>query len=292
MWTIVAVAGLLILHYAMAARSLLLENPTVDEVVHLPAGITYWQKGTFRLYHHNPPLFKLVAALPVLMAGPTTEPLYGLTSWTGKDPSQTTFSQYFTIINAERYLELFKLARLTMPMFTVIGGLVVFAWSARLYGNLAGLLSLGLWVFCPNILAHGRLITSDASSTAMGVAATYAFWLYLREPRWRRAVIAGLLLGIAQLSKFSMVLLYAAWPCLWLLRLGLVGRPAGTGGVLESAARFLTRSIAQGAAIIALSVLVIDVGYGFEGVGTRLGDFEFGSRTLTRPVPPGMARPA
>ena len=69
-WTILAVVGLLVLHYALAARSLLRENPTVDEVVHLPAGITYWQKGTFRLYHHNPPLFKLVAALPVVMAQP------------------------------------------------------------------------------------------------------------------------------------------------------------------------------------------------------------------------------
>ena len=51
-------AGLLSLHYGLAARSLLQENPTVDEVVHLPAGVTYWQKGTFRLYHHNPPLVK------------------------------------------------------------------------------------------------------------------------------------------------------------------------------------------------------------------------------------------
>ncbi len=75
-WTIVAVIGLLVLHYALAARSLLRENPTVDEVAHLPAGITYWQKGTFRLYHHNPPLFKLVAALPVVLARPTTEPIY------------------------------------------------------------------------------------------------------------------------------------------------------------------------------------------------------------------------
>ena len=47
----------------------MLENPTIDEVVHLPAGLTYWEKGTFRLYHHNPPLIKLVAALPVLASG-------------------------------------------------------------------------------------------------------------------------------------------------------------------------------------------------------------------------------
>src|SRR5262249_52712540 len=70
LWRSLAVIGLLMAHYALAARSLLEENPTVDEVVHLPAGVTYWQKGTFRLYHHNPPLFKLWAALPVVLAGP------------------------------------------------------------------------------------------------------------------------------------------------------------------------------------------------------------------------------
>ena len=65
--------GLLALHYGLAASSLLRENPTVDEVVHMPAGITYWQKKTFRLYHHNPPLVKLVAALPVRLGEPDHE---------------------------------------------------------------------------------------------------------------------------------------------------------------------------------------------------------------------------
>ena len=49
------VVALLALQYALAASSLLVENPTVDEIAHLPAGITYWQTGTFKLYHHNPP---------------------------------------------------------------------------------------------------------------------------------------------------------------------------------------------------------------------------------------------
>ena len=55
-----AVIVLLAVHLALAEQSLVLENPTVDEVVHLPAGVTYWQKGTFRLYHHNPPLVRMV----------------------------------------------------------------------------------------------------------------------------------------------------------------------------------------------------------------------------------------
>jgi hypothetical protein len=291
-WTILAVVGLLVLHYALAARSLLRENPTVDEVAHMPAGITYWQKGTFRLYHHNPPLFKLVAALPVLMARPVTAPLYSMQSWTSRFPSQATFSQTFAWFNADRYFELFQLARLMMPLFTVIGGVVLFLWSSRLYGRPAGLFSLTLWVSCPNVLAHARLITSDASSTAMGLAATYVFWQYLDRPTWRRAAAAGLLLGVAQLSKFSMLVLYAIWPILWLMHFLMVGPRNRPGDrYSQRPLRSIPRSLAQGAAIVALSILIIDAGYFFEGVGIPLGDHEFGSRALTRPVSTGSSRP-
>ena len=50
----------------------------------------------------------------------------------------------------------------------------------------------------------------------MAVGATYVFWRYLRNPTWRWAVLAGLMLGLAELTKFSLVLLYAYWPFLWL----------------------------------------------------------------------------
>jgi 4-amino-4-deoxy-L-arabinose transferase-like glycosyltransferase len=275
---------LLLLHYALAAQSLLEENPTIDEVVHLPAGVTYWQNHTFRLYHHNPPLVKLVAALPVVWSGVSTEPLYELKAWNSKAPDQATFAHHFAAHNAERYFELFQLARLTMPLFSLIGGVVVFVWSRRLYGAWGGLLSLALWVFCPNVLAHGRLITSDMGSTALGVAATYVFWIYLQKASWRWAVAAGVMLGLAQLTKFSMLLLYAVFPFLWALHLLFV-HPRR-----DWLARG-RRAVAHGIAIVAISFLTIDAGYLFEGVGIPLGRFEFGSRALTRRVTPGVGRP-
>ncbi len=284
MWIGLGVLGLLLLHYALAAASLLQENPTIDEVVHLPAGVTYWQKGTFRLYHHNPPLVKLVAALPVVCSGVVTAPLYDLKSWRSVDPDQTTFAHLFMAANADRYFELFQLARLTMPLFSVLGGLVVFEWSRRLYGTWGGFLSLALWVFCPNVLAHGRLITTDMGSTALGVAATFGFWMYLQRPTWRRAFAAGVVLGLAELTKFSMLLLYAVWPFLWMCHLILVWPRS------EWFAR-LRRGAVHAAAIVAISFLTIDAGYLFEGVGRPLGGFEFGSRTLTTWTTPGMARP-
>ena len=91
--------------------------------------------------------------------------------------------------------------------------------------------------------------------------------------------------GWPQLTKFSMLLLYAVWPFLWLVHLVLVVAPARSG---SPAAR---RGLVHGVAIVAISFLTIDVGYLFEGVGIPLGQFEFGSRTLTTRVAPGMERP-
>ncbi|WP_165219063.1 glycosyltransferase family 39 protein [Aquisphaera insulae] len=279
-----AVAALLVAHVALAESSLVRENATVDEVVHLPAGITYWQQHTFRLYHHNPPLVRMVAALPAVLARPVMEPVYQQQSWSNPDPSPTTFSQSFARFNSDRYFDLFTLARMVMPVFGVIGGLVVFAWSRSLYGTGGGLLSLALWCFCPNILAHGRLLTTDAGSTAVGVLATFAFWLYLRKPGWRRAVLAGVLLGLAQLCKFSMLVLYLVWPFLAVVWLALVVRA-------DERTRTIGRYAAHGFLVVLLSLLTIDAGYFFEGVGTPLGRFEFASSSLTRPVPGGLRQP-
>ena len=279
----VAVVLLLSLHAALAVNSLLQENATVDEVAHLPAGVSYWQKGTFKLYHHNPPLVKLVAALPVVASRPVTEPLYQMPFWANE--SQAAFSQWFALLNLANYLELFDRARLVMPLFSVVGGLVVFAWSSRLYGPGGGLLSLALWCLCPNILAHGRLVTSDAAAASIGAGATYLFWRYQKHPTWTRVALAGVALGLAQLTKFSLVLLYGLWPSLAVVRFLLERR-------WEGWPRRLAVGLGQWAAMVAISVVVIDVGYAFEGVGTPIGKLEFGSRSLTKPVPPGMLRPS
>ncbi|MEJ7638939.1 MAG: glycosyltransferase family 39 protein, partial [Singulisphaera sp.] len=274
-----AVGVLVSIHLVLAVRSLVLESPTIDEVVHLPAGLTYWEKGTFRLYHHNPPLIKLVAALPVLASGVVTAPLYQNASWRSEFPNKAAFAHEFAQLNARQYFELFTRARLLMPAFSALGALVVFAWSRRLYGVWGGMLSLSLWVFCPNVLAHARLITTDLGATALAVLATFVFRLYLQRPDWKRATLAGLCLGMAQLSKFSLVLFYGLWPLLGIVH--LLANPDRVGLARRSAL-----GAAHAAWILVLSILTIDAGYAFEKVGTPLGRFPFVSRSLTSPAPP------
>ncbi len=279
---ILAVVFLLTLHVSLAVRSLVLENPTIDEVIHLPAGISYWQRGNFGPYHHNPPLVKLIAALPVLMNHDVSM-RYSSQSW-GEPPNKAAFGHEFAVDNARNYFEIFTSARLVMPLFSVIGGLVVFFWSRDLYGTAGGLLSLALWVFCPNVLAHCRLVTTDMGGTSLGVVATYFFWRYLKRPSWLRACVAGVILGLAQLSKFSLILLYGIWPMMWLVHL-VADRDQG------KLLRQVLRGVGHGLVVVVLSLLVIDAGYFFEGVGIPLGKFEFVSRFLTVDTKPGMWRP-
>jgi hypothetical protein len=281
--TTLAVVAWVVLHVSLAVSSLVRENPTIDEVIHLPAGISYWQTGTFKLYRHNPPLVKLVAALPVIASGVVTDPLYRMTYWNTDPPNKTGFAHEFARLNAADYFELFTRARLLMPLFSILGGLAVFAWSRRLYGTGGGLLSLGLWSLCPNILAHARLVTTDVGASSIGVGATFLFWLYLKDPSWRRAIVAGLALGIAQLTKFSLLLLYGVWPLIGLARFAIDRQPPARG-----------RTIGQGAAMVLVSLLVLNLGYGFEGFGRSLGAFRFLSTPLAidraEPIPGIPAR--
>ena len=70
-WVAICVVILLATHAVLAVHTLSVKTVTVDEVAHLPAGITYWQSGSFALYHQNPPLVKLLLALPALALRPS-----------------------------------------------------------------------------------------------------------------------------------------------------------------------------------------------------------------------------
>ncbi len=71
------------------------------------------------------------------------------------------------------------------------------------------------------------------------------------------------------------------WPFLWLVQLALTAPR-------ERLFLHAAWGLAHGCLIVALSILVIDAGYLFEGVGIPLGRFEFASGSLTRPVAGGI----
>ena len=104
-----------------------------------------------------------------------------------------------------------------MPLFSVLGGLVVFAWSSRLYGRAAG---CSAWR--SGASARTSWPTPGWSPPTRRRPRSGSGRLSLlalpEESDLARAAWRGLVLGLAQLTKFSLILLYGLWPALAVVR--------------------------------------------------------------------------
>lgn len=261
---------------------------TYDEAAHIPAGISNWETGDFTLYRANPPLYRMLAALPVMLSRPYTA--YTHADHKPGARSEFTVGQDFAEVNASNYFDLVCLARLPGVAWSLLGAVVIYLWCRDLYGGWAGCLGVALWAFDPTVLAFAGVVTSDIPAAVAGLVATYVFWRYLRSGSWQLALWSGLLLGIALLTKFTVLVLYAAWPLIALLH--FLGRRNGDSRV-EGRGRSTTGAsdaAASGWAIFILSLCVINLGYFCRDTCRRLGDFPFVSEALAGP--PSASEPA
>ena len=293
-WVPAVVVALLSVHAGLLAWEAGRLSPTVDEPAHLVAGLAMWEFGRFEVYKVNPPLTELVAALPAHFAG-FAEDWDRFHDAPGERPEFDLGRRFFEL-NRQRGMRLLIWARWACIPFSLLGGLFCFFWSRELYGNAAGLAALTLWCFDPNILAHGALVTPDVAATAFGLGAGYAFWRWLKRPTAGRAVAAGLLLGLAELSKTSWIVLFGLWPLLWLFwRAGDVPRLWRAGEVPRRFRRFWRRDAGSPAVadrvaadavprqpgvrglagILLLGLYVLNCGYLFDGSFKLLGDYTF-----------------
>ncbi len=272
-----AAATLLVIHAGLLAWSATKHSPTAQEPQSLVAGLSHWELGSYQLFRVNPPLVRMVAALPVIAAGYESD-WSKLKPGIGNRPGFDVGND-FAAANGERTFWLITIARWACIPFSLAGGVFCFLWAGELTGRpTAGLIALFLWCFDPNILAHGELIMTDCAAAALGVAAGYGFWRWLRRPNWQRAVVAGILLGTAQMTKTSWLLLYALWPAIWLCcwRFGR-GRDLRQSSESYPALRIQSGQMAM---ILLISVYLLNLIYGFDGTLTPLREFRFVSRTL------------
>jgi Dolichyl-phosphate-mannose-protein mannosyltransferase len=264
------VVSVLLVHGLLLAWSSYRHSPVYCEIACLPSGLSHLQLGRFDLYRVNPPLVRSVAAIPA-------DCLAANVDWNLYNPNPLSrpwlnLGFDFLKANGSRSFWYYMLGRWMCIPFSLLGGYVCFCWAYRLYGDAAGILATTLWCFCPYVLAHASLITPDAHAAAMGIAAAYVFWLWLREPCWDRALLAGLVLGLTELCKFTLLVFYPLWITMWLLyRLPERRKTSGQQWWRQSL---------QLSAIVGLSVFIINAGYCFEGSLQRLGDYHFQTQTL------------
>jgi 4-amino-4-deoxy-L-arabinose transferase-like glycosyltransferase len=276
-WLLVLLCG----HALMLAYGGWVHGPGWDEGGHLPAGISHWQVGNTDAYRVNPPLIRMLATAPLAWRD------FGLKwSWpadTMHRPEWDLGTQFWKTQGRDAYWYLTMARWASIPWSLLAAGLI-FCWSRRLYGEWAGLFSAALWCFSPLVLANAQMMTPDTGAAALGTAASLSYWRWLRSERLqsgRRAVDVGVLLGLAELSKFTWVILFVIWPAVWMVDAMWRWRKvssASLGPAID--ATTLLSSGKQLTAILGIAVLIVNVGYGFDGTLTSLGDYRFVSQSM------------
>lgn len=262
------VVAMLAVHSGLLLYSAYAHSPTLNEPAHLAAGLSHWKFGRFDLYRVNPPLVRLVAALPVIAAGYEED-------WSGYSTGPDSRPVYrvgedFVAANGPRTQHLTTIARWACLPFCLLGAITCYLWARDLYGRPAGLIACFIWCFEPNILAHGSLLTADAHATALGLMACYTFWRWLKKPSWTQAALTGVVLGLAELAKTTLILLYPLWPLLW-LAYRWPGRASMTARKWLCEASMLALRMVIG-------LYVVNLGYCFEGTFQPLGEHQFVSQ--------------
>ena len=264
------VTGILCVHILLLAWSATVHSPTNGEVPALAAGIYHWQEGRFDLFRVNPPLIRMVAAVPVLFYAPKTDWRLNQDLLASRDEFPVGIE--FIRLNGEKSFFYFTLARLACIPFSLIGAVVCFLWARELYGTLSGLAALILWCLSPTVLGHASTIGPDAHAAACGLLASYLFWHWLKSPCASLMLFTGLALGLAELAKSTWIVFFPLWTLLWIawriVRKDQSAKPP----------------LAGLCAILLIGMLCINIGYGGERIFQPLGQFRFISTALGGPT--------
>ncbi len=159
--------------------------------------------------------------------------------------------------------------RLFSILSALLLGVYVFIWAKQLYGYAAGLLSLLLYVCSPDIAAHSQLVGTDVYSFLACTATCCHTWRYAKTGNYRQLLLLALWLGIGQLTKPSLLLLYPVTGVLLGIRLYNL-KETGKG---KKIVYWLREQLLIGA----ISLVLINIGFLFSQSGQPLGQYKFAS---------------
>ena len=191
---------------ALSITSLWDDSFIVDEIPHVGAGYSYITKGDYRLNPEHPPLAKDLAGL-VLSLLPVNQSAFSTQYWLSDINGQWNFGRTL-IYNPSNNVDLLaRTAKSAMLLFFVLSAVLIYRFANERYGKAAALIATILFSFSPTVLAHSRFVTTDMPALFGVLLGTYFFIKYLQKPSRKTFWLAAIAFGIAQLTKFSVVLL-------------------------------------------------------------------------------------
>jgi Dolichyl-phosphate-mannose-protein mannosyltransferase len=208
---------------------------TVDEPMHVSAGLELYTQRTYSYQPENPPLVRLAIAFAPWLANMSFDP---------RRPREEQLLRVFHS-NDEYEMNLVR-ARAGNLLFFLIAAIATWRWGRRELGDAGGFFAALLFATQPVVAGHAGLATHDIGAAAGVALSLLAFTRWLGERTVMRAIAFGAAFGFAVLCKFSAIG-YVPAACL----------------VLLTARRGAVKTLL---AAIPATLFAIAAGYGFIGI--------------------------
>jgi len=210
---LLAQAGLLVWHIRYA-------SVTTDEFGHLPLALHYVVTGDPEYLLMNPPSGPALAALAQLVGAPDVDLNFSrprvVEAGAPPDTFFWTMGGWFEFRNSQNYDRIYMRSRLVIAGLTLVLSFIAYGFARMLAGPRAGLVTLALFAFSPDFLAHGSLVTTDLAAAFAALFFAFAFFLYTRRRDWRLLPLPGLSIALLLLAKHSCLIFLPLAPVfLW-----------------------------------------------------------------------------
>ncbi|TWT79743.1 hypothetical protein CA13_11500 [Planctomycetes bacterium CA13] len=243
-------------------------GPGWDEWAHLPSGLYSLKYADSYPYRVNPPLVRLIAALPVALLG-------GGIEYRTIPPSPGIRSEWLLMMayvhqHGPRVLSWMLVARTAVIPLSLLGTWLIWKIGLHFCGSKSSLAAATLWTFSPMVLTYGATIAPDVGATVFGLWASWCFYVWFRTGKVTHSVWLGVSTAAAMLSKATWIIL----PPLFLAI--LVFRRLNRRSRLPFRVEVLRLLLAT-----SISLALIHAAYDFNGVLKPIGSYRFISQTLS-----------
>ena len=196
---------LAIIFCVISISTTLNESPTGDEIVHVSSGYVHLTKQDYRFNLEKPPIFKVLATVPLLFMHINLP--QDISVWDDGLFDTGNFAHEFWFTSGNNPDTLLLLSRIPMVLLTLCLGLFLFRWVIKMGGNFAGIVFSVLFWGSTLILAHGKIVHNDIAGVLGFVISLYTFINLLSKPTIKNGIWFGLAFGLSLLFKQSVVII-------------------------------------------------------------------------------------
>ena len=266
------VAFIIAIHCFLVVWMSFWNSPSFNEPCHLAAGVYTLRFGRTDLYRVNPPLARMVAAIPATyFFDIDANWLSTATNVLSYRPEYEVGASLFSKNDPDKLFYAIAFGRLMLLPFSLLGAWACYRFSLEIYGKVAAFFALLLWCFNPYVLTWAATVNPDIVATSVGIFSFYLFWHWCRLSSWKNTLWVGGALGGLFVTRTVWVIVFGLLPILWLIAFFTGGKKTVRHFSLQASQLFLAFVIA---------FVVLNMFYNFSGSFRPLKEYSFISASL------------